>query len=84
MPRFLASFTTPSFNETKNGLFNVETESPIVNSFLCFVFDGFAHCGGSSEQADSKNSDNAAIVMMAFFILHSPTMPIFVIQQHRD
>ncbi len=40
----------------------------MVNSFLFPEFDGFAHWGGSSEQAVNKNNDNVKMTDTAFFM----------------
>ncbi|MNP51065.1 hypothetical protein D3C76_1453630 [compost metagenome] len=48
-PCFLASAMTPSFSDTKNGLFRVDIDKPIFFCPLLLFGLGFAHSGGSRE-----------------------------------
>jgi hypothetical protein len=55
--------------ETKNGLFRVETDSPILMSSGFELLFGFAHSGGCREQAPRNRSDRLISSIHVFFIV---------------
>src|SRR5690625_4986092 len=77
-----AAASRPSFNVTKNGLFNVDTLRPITTSPSSPELPPpCAHCGGSSEQpaANTRRLKNNSTL----FIDKNPLL-IFSVDQHRN